>query len=129
MSSTEAGSATSDLLRSLTDTVGALLRQEIGKARDEMTGKARQAGGGLALLGGATALGAMAAGTGAALVLRLFDRFLPPRLAAVVVTAAFSAGAVGLSTAGIRQLRELPPLMPDRTIRDIRDDIDAARQA
>ncbi len=128
MTSIDPQTPASDLMRSLTDTVGVLLHQELRKAQEEMTDKARQAVKGVGILSGAAVLGALAAGTSATFVVRLLDGIMPPRAAAAFTTATFGAAATGLATWGIRELRSLQPPVPTQTMQSMRDDIDAAHR-
>jgi len=116
MTSIDPQTPASDLMRSLTDTVGVLLHQELRKAQEEMTDKARQAVKGVGIL------------SGAAVVVRLLDGIMPPRAAAAFTTATFGAAAAGLATWGIRELRSLQPPVPTQTMQSMRDDIDAAHR-
>lgn len=128
MSSIDPQTPASDLMRSLTDTVGVLLHQELRKAQEEMTDKARLAVKGVGILGGAAVLGALAAGTGATFIVRLLDGIMPPRAAAACTTAMLGAAAAGLATWGVKELRAVQPPVPTSTIQSIRADIDTAHR-
>lgn len=121
--------STTDLLRQVTEQISTLVGQEVRNAQAEMADKARQAAKGAALLGAAGVCAAMAAGTGAAFVLRLFDRVLPPRAAALGATAALGAAAAALAAGGMEELRPVRPLVPERTVRSVQADVDAVQRA
>jgi len=127
--STPDNASTSELLRQLSEELSTLVAQEVRSAQAEMVDKARQAAKGAALLGAAGVCGAMAAGTGAAFVLRVFDRVLPPRAAALAATAALGAGAGALAVGAREQLRPMRPLLPQRTLRSVQADVDAVQNA
>lgn len=127
MTSNDSGSTTGDLLGALSEDVSRLVRQELTQAQAELTQKARQAGRGAAMLGGAGVLGALAAGTSAALFLRVLEGFLPRRTAAFVATACYGAGAAGLATLGIAEVRRALPVIPEDTVRSVRKDVRTAR--
>ena len=91
----------SNLVGALTQDVSALVREEIRAAQAELTGKARRAGRGGALLAGAGVLGALATGSSAVFLLRALDRVLPPRTAAAVLTVLYAGGAAALGAAGV----------------------------
>src|SRR4051812_30297247 len=120
-------SATSELLRALTDDVTTLLRQELRRAQDELAGKARQAGRGAALLGGAGALGALAAGTSAAFLVRTLDSVLPKPASALLATTVYAGGAAALAAAGAAEIRRALPVVPEETVESLRQDVQAAR--
>jgi hypothetical protein len=121
--------STAELLGQLSEQLSTLVRQEVRNAQEEMANKARQAEKGAALLGAAGICGAMAVGTGAAFVVRLFDRVLPPRVAALGATAALGAAAAALAAGGLEELRPLRPLLPERTMRSVQADVDAVQRA
>jgi len=122
------GGATADLLRALTDDITTLVRSELKRAQNELADKARLAGRGGALLAGAGVLGALSAGTSAVFVVRLLDRFLPPRVSAFFVTALCGGGAVALGLAGWNEIRRSLESAPGDVLTDVREDVQAVRE-
>ena len=96
-------------LRAMSGDVRGLLRQELRQTQDEwiakLRGKVRRAGRGAGLLAGAGVFTALAAGTGAVLVLRVLEALLPSRAAALVATVLFGSAAAGLAAAGLKEIR------------------------
>ena len=127
MTSSTPGSSTADLLQSISADVSALVRQELRQAQQEIAEKARRAGEGGALLGAAGLLGMLAAGTSAVLVVRLLDRWLPPRTSAAVATGLYGAGAGLLAAQGVARLRRALPVVPEGTVASLRQDARAAQ--
>jgi hypothetical protein len=127
MSSGGAARMTGNLVGALTQDVSALVRDEIRSAQAELTGKARRAGRGGALLAGAGVLGALATAGSAVFLLRTLDRFLPPRTAAALLTVLYAGGAAALGAAGVAELRRAMPLVPEETVTSLREDVEAAR--
>ena len=125
----ESGKSTDHLLDALRDDVRELLRQELRSAQGEIQGKARQVGKSSAMLGAAGLLGALAVGTTTTLLVRVLDRFLPPRLAALVATLVLGGSAAGLAVAGYEELRRARPAVPDETLTQVQRDVHAARVA
>ena len=120
-------SATADLLRSLTDDLTTLVRQEVARTRAELTDKARQAGRGGAMLAGAGVLGMLATGTSVVFVVRLLDRFLPPRTSAFVATLLYGGGAAALGVAGWNEIRRSLPSASDGVVAGVKEDVQAVR--
>jgi hypothetical protein len=129
MTASTPSSSTGQLVQSLTEDAAALVRQELHRAQQELADKARQAGKGGALLGGAAVLGTMAVGTSTALVLRVLERRLSPTTAALLGTALFAGGAGALAAAALRELRAAGPLVPTETVASLREDVRAATAA
>jgi hypothetical protein len=119
-------------LRALDQDLRALVAQEVRKVRNDLGGTLREAGTGGALIAAAGVLGALAAGSSAALALRALDRVLPPVASAAVLTALLGSAAAGLAAAGARELRSVPPLLgaaAEQVRHDARVATDAARGA
>jgi hypothetical protein len=119
--------STSELLRGLSDDLVQLVRSELQHAQIETLAKVREAQRGVTLLAGAGALGGLAAGMSGVLVLRVLDRWLPPRTAALVVTSLYGAGAAGLAAAGVAELKRVGAPVPEETLHSVRRDIQAVR--
>jgi hypothetical protein len=117
------------LFRSLGGDLGRLVRHELQSAQDELVAKARRAGRGGLLLGGAGALGAVTTGMAGVLVLRVLDGLLPKRTAALVATLLAGAGTAGLAALGIAELRRALPVVPADTVRSVQSDVRAAERA
>lgn len=128
MTSSGSERSSGDLVGALSEDVGRLVRQELRQAQDELTAKAKRAAKAAALLGGAGVLGALAAGTSAAVLVRVLDRFLPPRAAAAVATLCLGAGAAALAALGVTELRRALPLVPEGAVAGLRQDVRAAQQ-
>lgn len=117
------GGATSGLMRAVAETVTSLLRLEIRQAQEEMSDKARNAGKGAALLGGAGVVGLGAFATSITLMLRILERVMPRPAAAAVATATLGGAAAVLAVEGVTELRRIRSLLPEETMRSVKDDI------
>jgi Putative Actinobacterial Holin-X, holin superfamily III len=129
MTESTPGQNTADLLQALSADVGALVRQELRHAQEELTAKAKQAGKAGALLAGAGVLGALAVGTSSAAFVRLLEKRLSPTGAAVVATLLYGGGAAALASAAVAELRRALPLVPEETVASVRSDVRVATQA
>jgi hypothetical protein len=129
MTESTPGSNTADLLQALSADVGALVRQELRHAQQELAAKGRQAGKAGALLGAAGVLGALAIGTSSAAFVRLLEKRLSPTGAAVVATLLYGGGAAALATAAVAEFRRALPLVPEETVASVRSDVRVATEA
>ena len=88
-----------------------LAREQVDAARRELTARARQAGPGVAMVGGGALLAALASGTGTAALILLLARRPGPSAAALGVTGAYAGAGAFLAREGLVRLREagLPP--------------------
>lgn len=114
-------------VRGLGEDISALVRHEMQRGRAEMAAKAQQSTKGAALLAAAGALAAGAAGTSTVLLIRLLDRIMPPRAAALTATAGLGGGAAALAVRAIGELERVGSLIPEQTIRDTRQGISEDR--
>lgn len=120
--------ATTDLLRALTDDLSTLIRSELKRVQDELADTARRAGRGGALLAGAGVLATLSAGTSAVLLVRVLDRFLPPRASVLVATVLYGGGAAALGVAGWKEIRRSLASTPADVLTGVREDVQAMRE-
>jgi Putative Actinobacterial Holin-X, holin superfamily III len=112
-----------EAIRGFVDDVRELLQQELRAAQEELAGKARMASEGALLLGVAVVLGALAAGASTVMIMRMLERILPPTMAAAVATIIFAVPAAALATAGLAEVRRALPLVPERALDELREEI------
>jgi uncharacterized membrane protein YqjE len=112
-----------DAILGFVDDVRELLQQELRTAQEELAGKARVACEGVLLLGVAVVLGALAAGTSTVMVIRMLEKALPPTIAAAVGTAIFAAAAGVIAAWGLAEVRRALPLVPERLLDELREEI------
>jgi hypothetical protein len=103
-----------------------LFRQEVELAKSELRAEVAKAGAGAAMIGAAGVLAAIAVlFFSAALGLGLWQLWLQPWAAALVVALLYVVAAVALVAGGKRALGGFSP--PARTIRTIKEDVAWAR--
>jgi hypothetical protein len=116
----KAQAGVSDALHDLSENSRVLVRHEVDAAQREMWAKAKESAPAFALLGAAGFLGLLSAAASYRLSQRLLEKLLPPVPAALVAAAGYGAGAGCAARAGLRRLREMPPLFPMETARQTR---------
>jgi Putative Actinobacterial Holin-X, holin superfamily III len=121
--------STAELIKRATEQISTLVRDEMALARTEMVAKARHAGVGAGLFGGAgvVALYGVAGVLGA--IVLLLARVMPAWAAALLVGFALLAVAGLMAVVGRGQVRQAVPPMPTEAIRDLRADIGAVSTA
>jgi uncharacterized membrane protein YqjE len=116
-----------ELVKQLADQTSTLVRQELDLAKAEMNEKAREAGKGAGLFGGAAFVGLLA---GVALTLFLIlalDEAMPDWLAALIVTLVFGAIAAFLALKGRDRMRAATPPVPQQTVETVKEDVEWAK--
>ena len=91
-------------------------REQVDAARRELTARAREAGPGVAMVGGSALLVALASGTGTAALILLLARRPRPSAAALGVTGAYAGAGALLARGGLVRLREAGPPVPDAPV-------------
>jgi hypothetical protein len=127
--SAAADAPTSELLRTVASEVGSLVQGELASARREITGKVLAARPAMAKLGAAGVLGAMAAGTSAAMLIRALDRVLPRTASALAATALLGGAAAALAAGAREELRRIGSLVPEQTVQNVKADVAAVAEA
>lgn len=116
-----------ELLRELSEETSTLVRQEVQLAKAELTAKAKQAGKGAVLLGGAAVMGLALLGAFTAFLILVLDLVLAPWLAALVVTVVYAVVVAALALAGRSALRKAAPVTPEETVETVKEDVEWAK--
>ena len=117
-----------DLLKRLSEETTTLVKQELELAKAETTQKAKQAGTGAGLLGGAGIIGLLtAAAFTAFLILLLIELGIDEWLSALIVTLLYGAVAAFLALRGKKELQEATPPKPEQTIETLKEDAEWAK--
>jgi Putative Actinobacterial Holin-X, holin superfamily III len=120
-SGTESSGA--EAIRDFVDDMRELLEVELRNAQEELAGKFRVASEGAVVLGVAVVLGGMAAGASTVVILRMLEKVFPPALAATIATVIFAAAAGLLATAGLAAVRRALPLIPERALDELWEEV------
>jgi uncharacterized membrane protein YqjE len=126
--STKEGLSTGELIKQISEEVSRLVRDEIRLAKIELGEKGRHAGRGAGLVGGAGVIALFGGGALVAAVVLLLAQVMPAWAAAAVVGAVLLLAAAVLGLLGKRQVAEAGSPAPQRTIRSVRNDIDAVKE-
>lgn len=117
-----------DLLKRLSEETTTLVKQELELAKAETTQKAKQAGTGAGLLGGAGVIGLLAGiAFTAFLILLLIEFGIAEWLSALIVTLIYGAVAAFLGLRGKKELQEAAPPAPEQTIETLKEDAEWAK--
>ena len=116
-----------DLIRRASEDVSRLVRDELQLAKVELTDKARNAGAGVGMMGGAAVLAWFGVGTLVASAVLALALVLPGWLAALIVAVVLFAVAVMLVLMGRSHVRRAVPPMPVEAMNSVRADVDRVK--
>jgi lipopolysaccharide export LptBFGC system permease protein LptF len=116
-----------ELLKQLSEQTSRLVHQELELAKAELTQKAKQAGMGAGLFGGAGALGLAALGALTACFILALDVVMPAWLAALIVAVVYGAVAAVLAMRGRAKVKQAVPPVPEQTIETVKEDVEWAK--
>jgi hypothetical protein len=116
-----------DLVKQLAGQTSTLVRQELDLAKAEMSQKAGVAGKGAGLLGGAAAIGLLAAGALTTCLILALSEVVPDWLAALIVALVMGAVAAVLALQGRNRIRAATPPMPEQTVETVKEDVEWAK--
>ena len=122
-----AEASTSELVTRLTQQSTDLIRNELRLAQAEMTEKAKHAGKGAGLFGGAGIVALYGVGALIATIILALATFLAPWLAALIVTVVLFAVAGIAALMGKKQISEATPAAPKHTIENVKQDVDTIK--
>ncbi len=117
-----------DLFRRLSDEATTLVRQEIELAKEEMTEKAKVAGKGAGMFGGAAVAALAALGALTACLIWALSEVMPGAVAALIVTVIWLAIAAVLALLGRERVRAATPIAPRQAQEGLKQDVRAARE-
>jgi hypothetical protein len=120
-------SSTGELLKHLSEQTTELIRKELELAKAELSQKGKVAGAGAGLLGGAAALGLLAAGALTAFIVLLLSEAMDAWLAALIVSVIYAAVAAALALAGRERVRAGMPPAPEQTVESVKEDVQWAK--
>ena len=116
-----------ELLKQLSEQTTRLVHQELELAKAEITQKARQAGQGAGMFGGAGALGLAALGALTACFILALNAIMPAWLAALIVAVIYGAIAAFLALRGRDKVKQATPLVPEQTVETVKEDVEWAK--
>jgi len=112
-----------ELVKTLSNQVSTLVRQEIDLAKAEMAEKGKKAGLGAGLLTGAAVAALMMLGSLTALLILALATGMPAWSAALIVTVLWALVAIALALVGRNNLREMGKPMPEKTVETVKEDV------
>jgi uncharacterized membrane protein YqjE len=121
--------STGELVKRLTEQTSTLARQEVRLAQLELQEKARHAGLGAGMFGGAGIIGLYALGALIAGAVIVLGTAVTPWLAAVIVAAALALIAGAMALAGRRQVRQATPPAPERALESVKRDLGTLKES
>jgi uncharacterized membrane protein YqjE len=116
-----------DLLKQLSHETTTLVRQELELAKAEMAQKAKQAGVGAGMFGGAGVSALLGLGALTAAAIAALDAAMPLWLAALIVALVWLAIAGVLALQGKRRVQAATPPVPEQTQESVKEDVEWAK--
>ena len=116
-----------DLLQRLSQETTQLVHQELDLAKAELSEKARQAGAGAGLFGGAGAVGLLGLAALTACFILALAIPLPAWLAALIVAVVYGAIAALMAAQGRAKVKQATPVVPEQTMETVKEDMQWAK--
>jgi uncharacterized membrane protein YqjE len=126
-SSAGSETSTSELVTRLTQQSTELIRNELRLAQAEMTEKAKHAGVGAGLFGGAGVVALYGVGALIATIILALSLLIPAWLSALIVTIVLFAIAGIVALMGKKQVTQATPAAPRHTIESVKQDVDTIK--
>lgn len=119
--------STGELVKTLSQQVSTLVRQEVALAKTELREKGKKAGIGAGLLTGAGVAALLALGSLTAFLILLLDVVMPAWVAALIVTVLWSVVAAALALQGKEKVQEAGKPLPEKTVESVKEDVEWLR--
>jgi uncharacterized membrane protein YqjE len=119
--------STGELVNRLTQQTTELVRSEIQLAKIEMTEKAKHAGVGAGLFGGAGIIALYGVGTLLATIILALSLVMDAWLAALIVTVVLFIIAGVAALMGKKQVSKATPAAPEKTIDNVKRDVETVK--
>jgi len=110
-----------ELLREVSQEITTLVGKQVELAKVELSEKAKEAGQGAGMFGGAGLFGLLALGTLSAAVILGLATFLPDWAAALIVSVVYGLIAAVLFARGKAKVSKASPMVPQQTVEAAKD--------
>ena len=120
--------STGELVKTMTEQVSVLIRNELKLAQLEMTGKGKQAALGAGMFGAGGVVAVYGVGCLLACAIIAISGVVTAWLAALIVGVALLAAAAGLALMGKGRLRKATPPVPAQAIADVKADVEEVKE-
>jgi hypothetical protein len=117
-----------ELVKQLSEQTSSLARKEVELAKTEMSLKAKRLGVGAGAFGAAGFLGIFAFGVLTAAIVLLLATAMDAWIAAMILAAAYGAGAAILALTGKRKVDEGTPPVPEQAVESTKADVRETKQ-
>jgi len=120
--------STGDLVKAVTEQVSVLMRDELKLAQLEVTGKARQAGKGMGMMGGGALIALYGVACLIACVIIAISHSLQAWLSALIIGVALLVVAAIATAIGRKKMRQGSPPMPTEAVESVKTDVQEIRE-
>jgi len=120
--------STGDLVKAVTEQVSVLMRDELKLAQLEVTGKARQAGKGMGMMGGGALIALYGVACLIACVIIAISHSLQAWLSALIIGVALLVVAAIATAIGRKKMRQGSPPMPTEAVESVKTDVQEVRE-
>jgi Flp pilus assembly protein TadB len=120
--------STGDLVKAVTEQVSVLMRDELKLAQLEVTGKARQAGKGMGMMGGGALIALYGVACLIACVIIAISHSLQAWLSALIIGVALLVVAAIVTAIGRNKMRQGTPPMPTEAVESVKTDVQEVRE-
>jgi hypothetical protein len=120
--------STGELVKTMTEQVSVLIRNELKLAQLEMTGKGKQAALGAGMFGAGGVVAVYGVGCLLACAIIAISGVVTAWLAALIVGVALLAAAGGLTLIGRGRLRKATPPVPEQAVAAVKADVEEIKE-